>query len=104
MNGAVEAANKNIKKIIEKMTMNYKDWHEMLPFALLAYRTSIRSSTGATPYFLVYGMEAFLPIEVTIPSMRVLAKYKLKEAEWAKQRYEQLNLIDEKRLTTLCHC
>ncbi|PKI70488.1 hypothetical protein CRG98_009122 [Punica granatum] len=31
MNGAIEAANKNIKKIIEKMTVNYKDWHEMLP-------------------------------------------------------------------------
>ncbi|PKI51016.1 hypothetical protein CRG98_028588 [Punica granatum] len=49
MNGAVEEAKKNIKKIIEKMTMNYKDWHEMLPFALLAYRTSIHSSIGATP-------------------------------------------------------
>ncbi|PKI66979.1 hypothetical protein CRG98_012644 [Punica granatum] len=64
MNGAVEAANKNIKKIIEKMTVNYKDWHEMLPFALLAYQISIRSSTGATPYSLVYGMEVVLPIEV----------------------------------------
>ncbi|PKI73963.1 hypothetical protein CRG98_005639 [Punica granatum] len=63
MNGAVEAANKNIKKIIEKMTVNYKDWHKMLPYALLAYRTSIRTSTGATPYSLVYGMEAVLPIE-----------------------------------------
>ncbi|PKI72254.1 hypothetical protein CRG98_007328 [Punica granatum] len=70
MNGAVEAANKNIKKIIEKMTVNYKDWHEMLPFALLAYRTSIRSSTGATPYSLVYGMEAVLLVEVEIPSTR----------------------------------
>ncbi|PKI43335.1 hypothetical protein CRG98_036267 [Punica granatum] len=46
MNGAVEAANKNIKKIIRKMMVNYKDWHEMLLFALLAYRTSVRSSTG----------------------------------------------------------
>ncbi|PKI48637.1 hypothetical protein CRG98_030965 [Punica granatum] len=69
----------------------------------LAYRTSIRLSTGATPYSLVYGMEAVLPVEVEIPSMRVLAKSKLKEAEWAKLRYEQLNLIDEKRLTALCH-
>ncbi|PKI67628.1 hypothetical protein CRG98_011984 [Punica granatum] len=58
MNCAVEAANKNIKKIIEKMMVNYKDWHKMLPYALLAYRTSIRTSTGATPYSLVYGMEA----------------------------------------------
>ncbi|PKI58435.1 hypothetical protein CRG98_021193 [Punica granatum] len=85
------------------MTMNYKDWHKMLPFALLAYRTSIRSSIGATRYSLVYGMEAILPVEVEIPSMRVLAESKLKEAEWAKQRYKQLNLIDEKWLTALCH-
>ncbi|PKI38869.1 hypothetical protein CRG98_040740 [Punica granatum] len=77
--------------------------HEMLPFALLAYWTSIRLSTGATPYSLVYDMEAVLLVEVEIPSMRVLAKSKLKEAEWAKQRYGQLNLIDEKRLTALCH-
>ncbi|PKI60750.1 hypothetical protein CRG98_018870 [Punica granatum] len=75
----------------------------MLPFALLAYRTSVRSSTGVTPYSLVYGMETVLPVEVEIPSMRFLAESKLKEAEWVKQRYEQLNLIDEKRLTALCH-
>ncbi|PKI63907.1 hypothetical protein CRG98_015688 [Punica granatum] len=55
MNGAVEAANKNIKRIIEKMTVNYKDWHEMLLLTLLAYRTSILTSTRATPYSLVYG-------------------------------------------------
>ncbi|PKI67076.1 hypothetical protein CRG98_012540 [Punica granatum] len=86
MNGAVEDANKNIKKIIEKMTVNYKD--EMLPYAPSAYRTSIRTSTGATPYSLVYGMEAVLPIEVEIPSMRILAETELEEVEWAKQRYE----------------
>ncbi|PKI48287.1 hypothetical protein CRG98_031317 [Punica granatum] len=99
----MEATNKNIKRIIEKMTVTYKDWHEMLPFALLAYRTSIRTSTGATPYSLVYDIEAVLPIEVEIPSMRVLAESKLEEVEWAKQRYDQLNLIDERRLTALCH-
>ncbi|XP_058758406.1 uncharacterized protein LOC131631653 [Vicia villosa] len=27
MNGAVEAANKNIKKIVQKMVFTYKDWH-----------------------------------------------------------------------------
>ncbi|NAW06147.1 transposase family protein, partial [Salmonella sp. gx-f8] len=37
MNGAVEAANKSIKKIVEKMAETYKDWHEKLPFAFLAY-------------------------------------------------------------------
>ena len=43
MNGAVEAANKNIKTIMRKMSDNYKTWHEMLPLALMAYRTSIRT-------------------------------------------------------------
>ncbi|XP_058727787.1 uncharacterized protein LOC131599463 [Vicia villosa] len=103
MNGAVEAANKNIKKIVQKMVVTYKDWHEMLPFALHGYRTSVRTSTGATPFSLVYGMEAVLPVEVEIPSMRVLMETKLSEAEWCQNRYDQLNLIEEKRMTALCH-
>uniref|UniRef100_A0A2N9HVY8 Integrase catalytic domain-containing protein n=1 Tax=Fagus sylvatica TaxID=28930 RepID=A0A2N9HVY8_FAGSY len=53
MNGAVEAANKNVKKILSKMTETYKDWHEHLPYALCAYRTSVRTSVGATPYSLM---------------------------------------------------
>ena len=69
MNGAVEAANKNIKKIIQNMVVTYKDWHEMLPFALHGYRTSMRTSTGATPFSLIYGMEVVLPFEVEIPSL-----------------------------------
>ena len=53
MNGAVEAANKNVKKIVAKMTDTYKDWHEKLSFTLHAYRTAVRTSTGATPFSLV---------------------------------------------------
>ena len=85
------------------MAITYKDWHEMPPFALMAYRTSVRTSTGATPFTLVYGTEAVLPIEVEIPSLRVLAETELSEAEWVKQRMDHLNLVDEKRLTALCH-
>ncbi|XP_027157208.1 uncharacterized protein LOC113758640 [Coffea eugenioides] len=103
MNGAVEAANKNLKKIIRKMTEKHRDWHEKLPYALMAYRTSIRISTRATPYSLKYGMEAVLPAEVEIPSLRILMETKLEEADWIKQRHEQLSLIDEKRLNAICH-
>uniref|UniRef100_A0A2N9EQZ0 Uncharacterized protein n=1 Tax=Fagus sylvatica TaxID=28930 RepID=A0A2N9EQZ0_FAGSY len=39
MNGAVEAANKNVKKILSKMTETYKDWHEHLPYAFTASRS-----------------------------------------------------------------
>ena len=81
MNGAVEAANKNVKKIIAKAIETYKDWHEKLPFALHAYRTRVWTSIGATPYSLVYGMEAVLAIEIEIHSLRVLREVKLEEVE-----------------------
>ena len=88
MNGLVEAANKNIKKIIQKMVVTYKYWHEMLPFALHGYRTSILTSTGATPFSLVYGMEVVLPVEVEIPSLCVLMGANLTEAEWCQTIYD----------------
>ena len=103
MNGTVEAVNKNIKKIIQKMTVTYKDWHEMLPFSLHDYCTMARTSTGATPYSLVYDMEVVLPTEVQIPSLRIMKDAGLSEDDWIQTRLDQLNLIDEKRLTSVCH-
>ena len=75
----------------------------MLPFSLHGYRTTTRISTGATPYSLVYGMEAVLPIEVQIPSLRIMKDASLNEDDWIHTRLDQLLLIDEKRLNTVCH-
>ena len=99
MNGTVEAANKKIKK----MVVTYKDWHEMLPFFLHGYHTSARTLTGETPFSLVYDMEVVLPMEVQIPSLRIMKDANLSEDGWIQTRLDQLNLIDEKRLTAVCH-
>ncbi|XP_049358852.1 uncharacterized protein LOC125823520 [Solanum verrucosum] len=103
MNGAVEAANKNIKKILRKILDSHRKWHEKLPYALLGYRTTIRTSTGATPYMLVYGSKAVIPAEVEIPSLRIIQKVGLDDVEWIRSRHEQLMLIDEKRMDAVCH-
>ncbi|RVW67271.1 Retrovirus-related Pol polyprotein from transposon 17.6 [Vitis vinifera] len=102
-NGAVEAANKNIKRILRKMVETSRDWSEKLPFALWAYRTSFRTSTGATPYSLVYGMEAVLPVETEMGSLRVALEQQISETEWAQARFDQLNLLDERRLRAADH-
>ena len=60
----------------------------MSPFALHGYRTSVRTSTGATSFSLVYGMRAVLPFEVEVPALRILAESRLKELEWAQTRYD----------------
>ena len=102
-NGAVEAANKNIKRILRKMVETSRDWSEKLPFALWAYRTSFRTSTRATPYSLVYGMEAVLPVEIEIGSLRVALEHQISEIEWAQSHYDQLSLLDERRLRAADH-
>ena len=71
-NGAVEAANKTIKKILAKMVKTYKDWSEQLPYAVMGYNTTVRSATGQTPFSLVHGSEAVLPIEMQCRSLRVV--------------------------------
>ena len=96
-NGAVEAANKNIKRILAKTLENYKDWADYLQFALWEYRTTARTSTGITPYSLVYGCEAVLPVEVEIRSLRVLLESKIPEYQWVESRLAQLTLLDKKR-------
>ncbi|XP_060211893.1 uncharacterized protein LOC132639467 [Lycium barbarum] len=103
MNCAVEAANKNIKRILRKMINNYKNWHEQLSYALLGSRMTTRTFTGATLYLLVYGTEAIIPAEVEIPSLRIILEAELNDAEWVRNRYEQLAMIEEKRMMGVCH-
>lgn len=57
----------NSNKILEKMTETYRDWPEKFSFMLWVYLTSFKTSTKATPFSLVYGMEDVLPVEIEIP-------------------------------------
>ena len=66
----------------------------MLPYALLGYRTTVRTSIGATPYLLVYGTEVVIPTKVEIPSLRIIQEAELSNVEWVSKRVDQLILID----------
>ncbi|XP_070002952.1 uncharacterized protein [Nicotiana sylvestris] len=57
----------------------------------------------ATPCMLVYGTEAIIPAEVEIPSLRIIQEAELNNAEWISSHYEQLALIDGKRMNAVCH-
>lgn len=75
----------------------------MIPFVLHDYRTSVCMLIGETSFSLVYAMEAVLSVEVEIHSVRALMGTKLEEEEWVQTRFDRLNLIEEKRMITLCH-
>ncbi|MCO5583039.1 hypothetical protein L7F22_036945 [Adiantum nelumboides] len=93
-NGLVEKTNGVLCKIITKHVRDRpQDWDKHLTAALWAYRTSFKVSTQFTPYHLVYGQEALLPIEVELGSLRELAR----ETTSSKEKLEQ-RILDLQRL------
>ena len=66
----------------------------MLFSSLWAYRTSVNSTTVFTPFQLVYGLEAILPIECKIPSLK-LAVELLPNTYAEKERLLYLIRLDE---------
>ncbi|XP_075098841.1 uncharacterized protein LOC142175752 [Nicotiana tabacum] len=72
-NGLAEAFNKTLCNLLKKVVSKSKrDWHNRMEEALWAYRMTHRTSTRATLYSLVYGVEAVLPLELQIPSLRLV--------------------------------
>jgi transposase InsO family protein len=56
-NGKVEAINKALKTMIQKMVgENKTSWHLQIFSALWAYWTSVKTTTRFTPFQLVYGI------------------------------------------------
>ncbi|XP_058068433.1 uncharacterized protein LOC131217513 [Magnolia sinica] len=86
-NGLAKAFNKTIVKILKKtVARNKRDWDEKLQEALWAYRTTHHTVTKATPYSLVYGVEADIPIETQVASLRIVVHQSITDDENAKIR------------------
>jgi hypothetical protein len=45
---------------------NQKDWCELLPFVMAAYRASRQESTGFSPNFLTFGREVRAPVDLVL--------------------------------------
>ena len=58
---------------------------------------------GATPYSLVYGTEAILPIEVEIPSLRVSLQDVVDDENYRISRLHELEMLDKQRRAALMH-
>jgi hypothetical protein len=94
-NGQVEAINKVLINMLRRMIGIHKtSWHTMLFLALWAYQTSVKSTTGFTPFRLVYGVEAIIPIECEIPSLK-LAVELLPNTSSKEERLLYLMRLDE---------
>ncbi|GJY38693.1 reverse transcriptase domain-containing protein [Tanacetum coccineum] len=94
-NGQVEVTNREIIKGMERrLGKAHQAWIDELPQVLWAHRTTPKSSNGETPFSLVYGSEAVIPIEISVETKRV-QDFDPKENE--KRRREDLDILEERR-------
>jgi hypothetical protein len=52
-------------------SVNMDDWDLRVPTILWAYRTTCKKLTMQTPFKLVYGLEAVVPMEYLVPILRI---------------------------------
>ncbi|XP_009597675.2 uncharacterized protein [Nicotiana tomentosiformis] len=52
---------------------------------------------------MVYVTEVVILAKVVIPSLRIIQEAVLSDAEWIRSWYEQLDLLDDKRMNAVCH-
>ncbi|WKA09087.1 hypothetical protein VitviT2T_026765 [Vitis vinifera] len=94
-NGQAEATNKTLITALKKRLEQAKGkWVEELPGALWAYRTTPGRPTGNTPFALAYGMDAIIPTEIGLPTIRTDAA---KQSDANMELGRNLDWTDEVR-------
>eukprot|EP00253_Pinus_taeda_P003242 PITA_03242 len=103
-NGQVEVTNKALEDILTKVvSSSRKDLVDCLVKATWAYNTTWKTTTGFTPYELVYGKKALLSIEFEYNTLRLASQLDLDLNHAQQERLLQLNGLDEQRMQALLH-
>ncbi|XP_021743839.1 uncharacterized protein LOC110709887 [Chenopodium quinoa] len=94
-----EVQDKNVKKdanwYVRKLEEHKGQWADLVLEVLWENRTTKKEYTGKSPFTLVYGADAVVPMEVQIPSLRI----QLYEKQRNKKRMlEELDILPEVRL------
>jgi len=94
-NGQVESANRILLRGLKRRLEKAKGvWAEEVPRIVCAYHTTPQSSTMETPFSLVYGSDAMIPVEIHESSPRFQSCV---AEESNEERRVNLDLLDEAR-------
>ncbi|KAK4701377.1 hypothetical protein P7C70_g4856, partial [Phenoliferia sp. Uapishka_3] len=84
-NGQEERGHQPIVDCLVKISDSPKMWAKHLPMVLFADRISARRTTGMTPFAMVYGTEAVLPIDHSETTWLI--------SDWKDERYSRTDLL-----------
>jgi ribonuclease HI len=97
-NGLAESSNKSLVNVIKKvLDQNKRSWHIHLKYALWANRISTKRSIGISPFQMVYGTEAVLPVNLALPVIK-LWQDQNEEPNHVTRRINQMIEVQELRV------
>ena len=93
-NGQAEVSNKVILNGIKRKLEAVKGkWVKELLSILWTYRTTVQKSTNETPFALAFGVEAVIPLEIGMPTIRT-TEFDVQTNE--DSLLKDLDLVEEK--------
>ena len=87
--GMVERLNRTLKQMLSKIvSKGGRDWDDQLGAVLFAYRTAPHTSTGMTPFSLVYGRDPRVPTSLNF--YQPAYSTPVLETEFAKELFKDM--------------
>ena len=103
-NEAIESFNKTLTKGLTKIcNIDKDDQDEKIPTVPWAYRTTYKRATNQTPFKLVYGQEAIVPLHFRQNTPKIANILKIDTTNLRDERMFQLQKLEEDRVLALHH-
>ncbi|MGH0149668.1 UNVERIFIED_CONTAM: hypothetical protein FKN15_015787 [Acipenser sinensis] len=94
-NGTCERFNQTLLSLLGTLEVEQQaQWVQHLPERVQAYNNTAHASTGYTPFYLMFGRNARLPVEVALGVWS--GKEEVTTEEWVQRHHERLSLAYEK--------